>query len=84
MIIVLPKEAPNLHNYNFQHMWNARGLQPGNHGDTCHEYIFPHGDIFQVVANATAFHAIRENNEVVSWGDPRFPSVLGREVNEET
>jgi hypothetical protein len=46
--------------------------------------LFPTDKVIQVVSNDTAWHVLRANGEVWSWGDDaRFPGVLGREVTEE-
>jgi hypothetical protein len=45
--------------------------------------LYPTTSVIQLVANETAWHILRVNGDVWSWGDARFPGVLGREVTEE-
>lgn len=37
----------------------------------------------QIVANQTSFTALSSTGEVYTWGDPRYESILGRDVSPE-
>jgi hypothetical protein len=48
-------------------------------GDTLGEF----NDICQLVANQTSFTALLKSGQVLTWGDERYETCLGREVIDE-